>query len=140
MRKILKTAFIIPFLTSTAFAVPVGQGDIKKATAQCEREVPQHCMQVTCPLFCEASLKNRRNKEPLITKCKEECTLQKRCLLKPVAGNDDPQNRELDAQNRDQLFACVAEVRDPEGKKSGRRMTPWRDLTTPSWEKLMGMR
>ncbi len=112
---------------------------IREATRKCEQDVTQHCKTVTCSQFCEAAFANRRaNKEALITKCKGECTPQNRCKLKPLGGNDDPQNRELDAQNRDQLIACIAQMRDPTGEKTGRRMEDWKDLKTPSWRKLIG--
>lgn len=74
---------------------------IGDATEFCERAVPAHCVSTTCPLFCN-TLRSRRQR----TLCNSGCTPSGRCLLRPVAAGDDPTNRILDAQNRDQLFAC----------------------------------
>lgn len=136
MRTFIKATLFSMLITSQVFAAEEGGGVIKQATKQCEQAVTQQCINVSCPAYCEKINERRRNKDQLITTCKADCTAQKRCLLKPMGGQDDPQDPELDAQNRDQLFACIAEVRDPEGTKSGRRMEPWQTLKTPSWEKL----
>jgi hypothetical protein len=79
-------------------------------------------------------------REKKITACKEECTPGQRCKINPLAGPEDdsiPGNRELFAQTRDQLAAAVAEARDPEGKRTGRRMIPWKDIQAPSFKRLM---
>lgn len=49
--------------------------------------------------------------------------------------NADSTNVALDAQNREQLIACIAEKRDPNGSKTGRRMTPWQDIRVASFTK-----
>ncbi|XP_021944517.1 uncharacterized protein LOC110842946 [Folsomia candida] len=103
---------------------------IGDATEFCERAVPAHCVSTTCPLFCN-TLRSRRQR----TLCNSGCTPSGRCLLRPVAAGDDPTNRILDAQNRDQLFACIAEKRDPAGSTTGRRMTTWEKLRSPSFKK-----
>lgn len=108
---------------------------IKEATATCERDVPENCVTTTCPAYCD-TLRSTAQKE----KCKSDCTKDKRCKLKPLAGNDDPMNAALDADNRDKLIGCIAQMRDPEGKKTGRREGNWQDLTTPSMEKALGKR
>lgn len=108
---------------------------IKMATASCEKEVPQNCIEKTCPAYCERYGSSKAKND-----CKTGCTAGNRCKLKPLAGKDDPKNQALDADNRDKLFACIAEKRDPEGTKSGRRMEPWQTLMTPSMKKWMGVR
>jgi hypothetical protein len=132
MNKLL-TAVALCVLASAAQAQ-----DIKAATKKCEVEAPAECVAVTCPKFCAAIFKGRKNVEAQIEKCKAECTPQKRCVLKPLGGGDSPGNAELEAQTREHAIACIAETRDPDGKKSGRRMTPWRELLAPSYAKLVG--
>lgn len=110
---------------------------VREATRYCEEAIPKHCQNVTCAQFCVKAFERRRNKEQLIASCKAECKPENRCKLKPLGGRDDPGNRELDAQNRDQLMACIAQSRDPTGEKSGRRMQDWKEIQTPSWQKLM---
>jgi len=101
---------------------------IGQATTFCESAVPNHCIATTCPQYCD-SMRSSRSK----TRCRQECTTEKRCKLRAAAGNDDPRNQALDAQNRDQLWACIAEKRDPNNNKTGRRETPWQQLQTPSF-------
>ncbi|ODM97784.1 hypothetical protein Ocin01_08888 [Orchesella cincta] len=101
---------------------------IAQATTFCEQAVPAHCIATTCPQYCNSMRTNKQK-----TRCNGECTTAKRCKLLPAAGNDDPRNQALDAQNRDQLWACIAEKRDPDNKKTGRRETPWQQLQTPSF-------
>jgi len=105
---------------------------IKEANKFCEAEVPRHCISTTCPLWCSSlrspSLKNT---------CSSECNADKRCKLRPFVGNDDPLNMVLDAQNRDQLVACIAEKRDPTGATTGRRETPWKELETRDFKKAV---
>jgi hypothetical protein len=84
-------------------------------------------------LFC-STLHSAKQK----TSCNADCTKTKKCLLKPAVGNDDPKNMILDAQNRDQLWACIAETRDPQGTTTGRRMTPWKELETTEYKKAVG--
>ncbi|MGI4852116.1 MAG: hypothetical protein ACRYGR_09275 [Janthinobacterium lividum] len=109
---------------------------IKQATKQCEKDVATHCLNDLCPKYCER-VNARRNNDKLMLQCKKECTLENRCKLKPLAGMDDSKNLELDAQTREQLIQCIAETRDPEGTKSGRRMISWKSVETSSWSRLM---
>ncbi|KAB2833259.1 MAG: hypothetical protein F9K49_06835 [Caedimonadaceae bacterium] len=105
---------------------------IKESTAFCEKNVPEYCISTTCNLYCD-TLRTEASK----ANCKSECTADKRCKLKPLAGNDDPKNAALDADNREKLIACIAEKRDPAGTKSGRRMTQWEHIMTPSLAKII---
>lgn len=104
---------------------------ISQSTTFCEREVPNYCVQTTCPLFCNA-LRTKRQRDL----CNSGCTKTNRCQNRPIAlSNADRTNEALDAQNREQLTACIAEKRDPTGNTTGRRMTPWKDIRTPSFTK-----
>jgi len=107
--------------------------DIKDVTRACEIEVPAHCMGTTCPLFC-ATFRSPRLKQT----CQVECTTDKRCKIRPDAGADDPNNAILDGQNRDQLWACIAEKRDPAGTLTGRREQTWKKLETADYKKATG--
>src|SRR5665811_1384329 len=86
---------------STENQTPLSIGE---STTFCEAAVPAYCVSTTCPQFCD-TIKSPTAKRT----CKTECTLDKRCKLKPAGGQDDPKNAALDAQNRDQLWACIAE-------------------------------
>ncbi|XP_037048365.1 uncharacterized protein LOC119082816 [Bradysia coprophila] len=102
---------------------------ISQATEFCEREVPNYCVQTTCPIFCNA-LRTKTQR----TKCNSGCTTTNRCKNNPIRlSNADQTNEALDAQNREQLIACIAEKRDPNAKQTGRRTTPWKDIRTPSF-------
>lgn len=129
--KLLILLFMPLYYTSNASTTPAPLS-IKEATAFCEANVPLHCIAVTCPQYCD-TLRSENAKSD----CKLSCTQDKRCKLKPLAGQDDPKNAALDADNRDKLIACIAEKRDPEGKKSGRRMEAWQNLMTPSLAKVL---
>lgn len=134
MKKLILT-LCLALMPLAAFATPAATPlTIKEATAFCEKAVPQNCMSNTCPAYCD-TMRGAAQKE----KCKAECTLENRCKLKPLANMDDPKNLTLDADNRDKLMACIAEKRDPEGTKSGRRMEPWEKLMTPSMKKVLGL-
>jgi hypothetical protein len=138
MNKFLTTTLLcmgLLFATCKAEATtPVPTRNIALATKKCEADVTKLCVTTNCNAFCNAAYKNSKK---LLDKCQAECTPDKRCKLKPLAGMDDAANRELDAQNREQLIACIAQVRDPEGTQSGRRMQDWTTIETPSWTKLM---
>ena len=132
MRKIIVAAFALSgLLFGQVLAGPAPTQEIKKATKQCETAIVEHCTSNggTCHQFCKAV--SRGNKA--LEKCNKECTADKHCKLKPIGGHSN----ELEAQNNEQLIACIAEVRDPKGEKSGRRMEPWQTIETPSWKKLM---
>jgi len=105
---------------------------IGEATTYCEREVPNYCISTTCPQYCN-SLRSQASK----TRCNNECSKENRCKLKPTVGADSNTNAALDAQSRDQLWACIAEQRDPNNTKTGRRTTPWRQLRTPSFTRAV---
>jgi len=108
---------------------------IRDATKACERDVPDNCVAVTCPKFCNTK------RGAAIEKCKADCTTEKRCKLKQMgSGTVDIDNGPLDMDNNDKLMACIAQKRDPEGKKSGRREGNWEDVTTLSMERALGMR
>jgi len=93
---------------------------IEEATRFCEAAVPQYCIKTSCLQYCSTfRTKNSHNR------CAGESAADKRCKLKPAGGTDDPKNKALDAQNRDQLWACIAEKRDPKATTTGRRTTPW---------------
>lgn len=106
---------------------------IGEATSFCEKEVPIHCVATTCPLFC-STIRTAKQK----ASCAAECTKDKRCKIRPAVGSDDPKNMILDAQNRNQLWACIAEMRDPAGTSTGRQMTPWKELETTEFKKATG--
>lgn len=102
---------------------------ISQATTFCETEVPNYCIQTTCPIFCN-SLRTKRQRDL----CNSGCTKTDRCANRPIGlTNADRTNVALDGQNRDQLTACIAEKRDPSGNKTGRRMTPWKEIRTTSF-------
>lgn len=104
---------------------------ISQATTYCEREVPNYCAQTTCPIFCN-SLRTKRQRDL----CNSGCTKTDRCQNRPIGlTNADRTNVALDGQNREQLIACIAEKRDPSGNTTGRRMTPWKEIRTPSFTK-----
>ena len=111
-------------------------GAIKNAVVTCEKAVAENCVRNgTCTDFCNAAYrtKNPRNK------CRTECTADKRCKAKgPGEASTIAGNRELDTWTSDQLAQCIAEERDPENKKTGRRTIHWRDILTPSLAKLLG--
>ena len=114
---------------------------IQKAVQKCERDVAKNCVDSgACSEFCQAAYKRSKSGK---TKCTSECTVDKRCKAKGpgkqtgslvIAGN-----RELDTWTADQLAQCIAEERDPENKKSGRRNIPWREIVTPSLAKLLNV-
>jgi hypothetical protein len=132
MLTIIRSVTLFLAVVSASFAYAVDRPmSVQQATATCERLVPEFCMSTSCPMFC-STFYSQKDQE----RCLSECTLDNRCQLKPLGGHDDPKNAALDAQNRDQLMACIAEKRDPEGKRSGRRMTPWQKIATPSWARL----
>jgi hypothetical protein len=137
MNKFLATALLalgVSFLAYKAEATTTPTRNIAAATKKCEADVTNLCVSTNCTIFCEAAYKRSPK---LLDQCKTECTPAKRCKLKPLAGMDDSGNRELDAQNREQLIACIAQERDPSGTQSGRRMQDWKTIETPSWTKLM---
>lgn len=106
---------------------------ITQATTFCEREVPNYCIQTTCPQFCNA-IRSKRLRES----CNAGCTRTNRCQNRPIGlTNADATNVALDGQNREQLVACIAEKRDPSGSTTGRNMTPWKDIRTASFNKAI---
>src|SRR4029078_7174896 len=130
------TAFFVA--TGADAADPVPTRSITEATKTCEAEVPNFCAATTCPQYCEKVNQNiRKDKDKKIAACKAKCIATDMCKLKPIGGVSGTET-ELDKQNREQLFACIAQLRDPTGEKSGRRMEDWKTIQTPSWQKLMG--
>jgi hypothetical protein len=125
-------SLIISDLTSSQAVKAVAGLSIQDSTKFCEAAVPEYCIKTTCPQFC-STFRTQMSR----TRCSNECAKDKRCKLKPDVGQDDPKNQILDAQNRDQLWACIAEKRDPKATTTGRRTTPWQDLKTPSFEKAI---
>ncbi|MGN6670847.1 MAG: hypothetical protein ACTHJ4_04840 [Candidatus Nucleicultricaceae bacterium] len=134
MKNFLKALSLLLFIQTGALQATSAEQPmtIKESTKFCESEVPKYCMSTTCALYCD-TLRSAASK----TSCKAECTADKRCKLKPLAGNDDPKNAALDADNREKLIACIAEKRDPSGTKSGRRMMQWEYIMTPSLAKII---
>lgn len=58
--------------------------------------------------------------------------------MRPIGlTNADATNAALDGLNREQLMACIAEKRDPSGNTTGRRMTTWQAIRTPSYTKAV---
>ncbi|MEI8295604.1 MAG: hypothetical protein WCG04_03665, partial [Alphaproteobacteria bacterium] len=43
-------------------------------------------------------------------------------------------NSVLEALTRDRLMQCIAQKRDPDNIKSGRRTENWKEVHTPSWD------
>ena len=121
-------------------AVP-SSGTIRRAVKKCEADVANNCVDSgTCAKFCEAAYARSKSGK---SRCLKECTVEKRCKAKGpgkqtgslvIAGN-----RELDTWTADQLAQCIAEERDPENKKTGRRNIPWKQIVTPSLAKLLGV-
>jgi len=110
---------------------------IKKAVQKCEGDVAKHCVDSgACSEFCEAAYKASKSGK---TKCTTECTVDKRCKAKGPGVQDIAGNLELDTWTADQLAQCIAEERDPENKKTGRRNIPWREIVTPSLAKLLNV-
>ena len=124
--------YILFILEISTVNSAVSEATIREATQFCEGAVPRFCVSTTCPQFCNALRSSTRKRT-----CNAECTADKRCKVKPVVGTDSNDNMALDAQNRDQLWACIAEKRDPAARKTGRRETPWQQLQTPSFKKAI---
>lgn len=131
---------------ATTEPVLASRKSVKDLIKKAERDVQEQCAKPddgTCAKFCAAIYAKEANlveREKKVTACKEECTPAQRCKINPLAGPEDdvlPGNKELFAQTRDQLAAAVAEARDPEGKRTGRRMIPWKDIQAPSFKRLM---
>lgn len=93
---------------------------IKESTNYCEKAVVDFCKEKDCPTYCQT----QTNPKDCLSQCATHCA------LKPMGKQGDTP---LEAQTREHLFACIAEKRDPEGKKSGRRMKPWQEIDTPSF-------
>lgn len=130
------TSFFI--FTAVNAADTVTPLSIKDAAKKCEADVPNYCATKSCPQFCEKQYQNvRTGKDQKIADCKAQCKPDALCKLKPMAGAAGPET-DLDKQNREQLIACIAQMRDPAGEKSGRRMEDWTTIQTPAWQKLMG--
>ena len=141
MRQIIKVGFLSILWSLNISIAFSSQGVIKQASQDCEKEVIELCTSQngTCHQFCEGIHQHKKGQQKIaaIEKCKKECTPDNRCQIKPLAGADIAGNKELDAQNREQLIACIAEKRDPSGSSSGRRMTPWKEIQTPSYAKAI---
>jgi hypothetical protein len=130
------TSFFMATAVIAAEQVPTRS--IAEATKTCEADVSNFCATTSCVQYCEKINENmRKDKDKKIADCKAKCTATDMCKLKPIAGASGAET-ELDKQNRDQLIACIAQLRDPTGKISGRRMEDWKKIQTPSWQKLMG--
>lgn len=128
-------------ILSSSFFIATAQGahgdpatpiSIASATKSCEIQVQDHCLSTSCPTYCSRERTPEKREQ-----CKKECTTEKRCKLRSLASMNDKMNQILDAQNREQLMQCIAQLRDPEGKKSGRRMIDWKDVKTPSFAKML---
>lgn len=110
---------------------------IQKAVQKCERDVAKNCVDSgACSEFCEAAYKRSPSGK---TNCTRDCTVDKRCKAKGPGVQVISGNRELDTWTADQLAQCIAEERDPENKKTGRRNIPWREIVTPSLAKLLNV-
>lgn len=107
--------------------------DIKAMTKQCEKDVSEFCASEngTCNRYCEAAHKGKAKK---ITSCKEDCTADKYCKKAGYAKTPNA----LAKQNKEQVVACIAQLRDPDGSQSGRRMEDWKVIQTPSFTKIVG--
>ena len=101
---------------------------IGEATKYCEAEVPKYCATKTCPQYC-----NSLSSSTSQTSCLADCLPEKKCRIKPTVGNDKADNLVLDAQNREQLWACIGENRDPASAT-----VPWQQVQTPSFSKAIG--
>ena len=131
--------FVCLVQQSHGLAVPTRA--IHNAVKKCESDVAINCVQSgTCSKFCEAAYARSRSGK---TRCLKECSVDKRCKAKGpgkqtgalvIAGN-----RELDTWTADQLAQCIAEERDPNNNKSGRREISWKDIVTPSLAKLLNV-
>jgi hypothetical protein len=107
--------------------------DIRAFTKQCETDVSAFCAlpaKGTCSRYCVAANK----KTPAQDSCKTHCTAAAYCNKKGHAGTPDA----LAKQNKEQVIACIAQLRDPSGEKSGRRMEDWKVIQTPSFTKVVG--
>lgn len=121
-------AFLIACEPALSEVAPLS---IRESTKACEKEVVDACIQTDCPTYCDATERGER-----IDNCKKDCS--KKCVIKPMSdkSKDKSTDTALDAQVREHTFACIAEKRDPEGTKSGRRMEKWQEIDTPSFAKL----
>jgi len=106
---------------------------VKDATRYCEKAVAEFCVSNNCNAYCNASSAGHRQHEAILLSCKKECTTSQLCLPKPLSTSANP----LDSLTREELFQCIAEKRDPEGKISGRRMISWKAVQTPSWTNFL---
>lgn len=114
---------------------------IERAVKKCEAEVARYCVESrNCNKFCEAAYSRSQSGK---ARCNGECTVEKRCKAKgpgKVSGTLlITGNRELDTWTTDQLAQCIAQERDPDNKKTGRRQIPWKEIVTPSLAKLLNV-
>lgn len=121
----LKLTVLCTFLfSSTLIALPL----VKIAVKECEKDVVEYCQTITCPIYCKLNF-NGKSKDL----CLEKCGTEELCHLNGIALDSETS---LDKQNREQLFACIAEKRDPTGTRSGRRTDiTWQEIRTPSFSK-----
>jgi len=114
---------------------------IEQAVSKCESGVANNCVESgTCAKFCKAAYARSKSGK---TRCLKECSVEKRCKAKGPGKQTGTLvitgNRELDTWTADQLAQCIAEERDPDNTKSGRRAISWKDIVTPSLAKLLNV-
>jgi hypothetical protein len=107
-----------------------------RKTSHCEAEITEYCVEESCPDFCEATVAEGEGHEAAAAACKKNCTAEAWCKGVPLKGHGAPGREELDDENREELFACIAEENDPDGSQTGRdTTTPWKKATTNTWDK-----
>jgi hypothetical protein len=105
-------------------------------TSHCEQEVTHHCVETTCPEFCDAVSEDGPSHAAAAAECKKSCTPEAWCKEVPLKGHGTPGHEELDDENRHELMACIAEEYDPDGAKTGRDTTvKWKESTAATYVK-----
>ncbi len=109
--------------------------NIGKTTKHCEIVVSKFCASSkgTCSRYCVTANKGKAEKQ---ASCKTHCKVDAYCsTTKP---SKEKTIEPLVKQNKEQVIACIAQLRDPSGENSGRRMEDWKVIQTPSFTKIVG--
>jgi hypothetical protein len=109
------------------FVTPVAEA---RDPTHCESAVTQHCVDETCPAFCDVTTPAGAGHAAALAECVKACTPEGWCLEVPLAGHGPPGHEELDDESRHELIACIAEEYDADGSATGR------DTSVP-WQKSM---
>jgi len=125
-----------------------GEMRVGQATKLCEKLIAAECLNVHALKYCAvmkkmspACKKIKPNDDDNVVIAKQnEKIFQDLCKLKT-----DGSDRELQAQLKAQLMACIAAKRDPNARKTGRpeyacptkTPIPWCSINSPSWRETI---